>query len=222
MTLKEKIRRQIGKHPEGEVFILDDLKFEKKDRPSVTAIVSLFKSEGMIKSAGKGMYYRPKVSFLGVDPISQKSLIEYYLRAYDGYLSGNYAYNHMGLTEQVPSIVTIATESPRRILKFSTFAITFTKAYASNKKYGEKVLRILDAAKDAENIPGTTKYDICRNLQKIISLLSNEEKDSLFHAALNYPPGTRYTVAGMVSDEHASQLLDSIRPDTLRKLEHAN
>ena len=80
----------------------------------------------------------------------------------NGYITGAYIYNKMGLTEQVATTITIATPNPVRRFRFKNLDVECVKAYCMDCSDESLVpyLRLLDAIKDMKRIPGTTGQDI--------------------------------------------------------------
>lgn len=87
----------------------------------------------------------------------------------NGYITGAYVYNKMGLTEQVATTITIATPNPVRRFRFRNLDIECVKAYCTDYQDDSLVpyLRLLDAIKDMKHIPGTTGQDIYNRLKSL-------------------------------------------------------
>lgn len=98
---------------------------------NVAVILSDLSKAKKVVRVERGAYYRPKQSSwgLGVLPIYQDEQLNYLTRKLDGYLTGAYIYNKMSLTEQAPSIFTIAMKQPVRSFKFKKLSVECVKAY---------------------------------------------------------------------------------------------
>ena len=99
---------------------------------------------------------------LGKLPVYQDEQFRYLTGKLNGYITGAYIYNKMGLTEQVATTITIATPNPVRRFRFKNLDVECVKAYCMDCSDESLVpyLRLLDAIKDMKRIPGTTGQDI--------------------------------------------------------------
>ena len=222
-SFKSNIIKQIEFIPEGKIFTFADLDFPIEKFANVAVIISGLSKEKKLVRVEKGAYYRPKQSSigLGVLPVYQDEQLNYLTRKLGGYLTGAYIYNKMSLTEQVPSVITIAVHQFVRAFKFKKLSIECVKSYVETPSDENtlRLIRILDAIKDLKYIPGTTPqhaYD--RILALYISKLSPENLEKIVSLAISYPPRVRRILSDMFyknnhSDLH-EYLVSSICPTT--------
>jgi hypothetical protein len=192
-SFKSEIQMQIDRIPEGRIFTSCDLVFPVSKVTNVAVILSGLANEKKLVRIEKGAYYKPKLSALGLGylPVYQEEKLNYLTGKLNGYLTGAYIYNKMSLTEQAPSVITIAVRYPVRAFKFDKLSIECVKAYVdiSGNSPDLYLVRILDAIKDYRNIPGTspqTAYDRIFNLH--VSLLKDVNLEKLVSLSENYPP----------------------------------
>jgi hypothetical protein len=130
-SFKSEIISRIELFPKGKIFTFADLDFPMEKFANVAVILSDLSKAKKVVRVERGAYYRPKQSSwgLGVLPIYQDEQLNYLTRKLDGYLTGAYIYNTMSLTEQAPSIFTIAMKQPVRSFKFKKLSVECVKAY---------------------------------------------------------------------------------------------
>jgi len=223
-SFKSNIHGQIEKIPEGRIFTFGDLAFPLSKFAHVAVILSnLAKAKKLIRIE-KGAYYKPKLSSLslGYLPVYQEEKLNYLTSKLNGYLTGAYIYNKMSLTEQVPSVITIAVRHPVRAFQFEKLSVECVKAYVDVVGDISKdlhLIRILDAIKDCRHIPGTSPqaaYDRIFNLH--VSPLSNANLKKIVSLSKNYPPRVRKILSRMLHENNNSdlekQLAETICPTT--------
>lgn len=205
VSFRKEIIRQIEEIDYGRIFTFRDLSFERDKTANVAVLLSEQNRKGMLVRVGKGTYYRPKKSVLGLGklPLYQDEQFRYLTKKLNGYITGAYIYNKMGLTEQVATTITIATLNPVRRFRFENLEIECVKAYCND--YSEEILlpylRVLDAIKDMKHIPGTTGQDIYNRLKsKYFNMYSLVELEKIVSLAKNYPPRVRRVVADILGD----------------------
>ena len=160
-SFRKEILGQIERIDTGRIFTFRDLSFETEKTANVAVLLSEQSRKGVLVRVEKGAYYRPKKSVLGLGklPVYQDEQFRYLTEKLNGYITGAYVYNKMGLTEQVATTITIATPNPVRRFRFKNLDIECVKAYCMDYPDESLVpyLRLLDAIKDMKRIPGTTR-----------------------------------------------------------------
>jgi hypothetical protein len=222
-TFKSDIQRQIALIPEGKLFTFKDLTFPLPKFANVAVILSGLAKANKLVRIEKGGYYKPKQSGLGLGslPVYQEEQLSYLTNKLKGYLTGAYIYNKMSLTEQAPSVITIAVRHPVRAFRFEKLSVACVKAYvnAPNDSQTLQLLRILDAIKDCRHIPGTSPqaaYDKIFTLH--VSPMEYANLEKLASLAKNYPPRVRKMLSRMLHESSnrdlAEQLVATICPTT--------
>jgi len=230
-SFKSNIHKQIEKMPEGKIFTFDDLTFPISKFAHVAVILSNLNKKKKLTRIEKGAYYKPKPSSLGLGylPVYQEEKLDYLTNKLKGYLTGVYIYNKMSLTEQVPSVITIAVQYPVRAFQFEKLSIECVKAYVdvADDSQDLHLVRVLDAIKDCRYIPGTSPqaaYDKIFNLH--VSSLSYANLKKLVSLAKNYPSRVRKILSRMLHENKNSeleeQLTETICPTTRFNLPYQN
>ena len=204
-SFRKEILQQIEHIDAGRIFTFRDLSFDMVKTANVAVLLSEQSRKGLLVRIEKGAYYRPKKSVLGLGklPVYQDEQFRYLTEKLNGYITGAYMYNKMGLTEQVATTITIATPSPVRRFRFKNLDVECVKTYCADYK-DEKCLpylRVLDAIKDIKHIPGTTVQDIYNRIKKqYISQYTAEELRKTVSLSKSYPPRVRKVLSDMLGD----------------------
>lgn len=204
-SFRKEILGQIERIDYGRIFTFRDLSYNVEKTANVAVLLSELTRRGILVRIEKGAYYRPKKSTLGLGklPVYQDEQFRFLTEKLNGYLSGAYVYNKMGLTEQVATTITIATPKPVRRFHFENLDIECVKAYCDDYKDEDIVpyLRLLDALKDMKRIPGSTGMDIYNRVKKqYFSLYTLLELKKIVSLAKSYPPRVRKVVADILGD----------------------
>ena len=228
-SLRAHILSQIEKIERGRIFTYNDLSFYRNKMAHVAVLLSKFAKDGTIIRVRKGAYYRPQESRLGLKklPVYQDEQLNYLTKKLGGYISGIYAYNKMSLTEQVPSIITIATTKPTRNHKFNNLIIECVKSYINIQEESKNIqyALILDAIKDIKHIPGTTQQDVYNKILNFyFKEYSKKEISTIINISKNYPPRVRKVVADLLNDigynKYCNDLVATLLPTTRFKLDY--
>lgn len=204
-SFRKEILGQIEQIDAGRIFTFRDLSFDIGKTANVAVLLSERSRHGELVRIAKGAYYRPRVSGLGLGtlPVYQEEQFRYLTEKLDGYLTGPYVYNKMGLTEQVSATITIATTSPVRRFRFRNLDIECVKAYCTSRMDRRLIpyLRLLDAIKDMKRIPGATGQDIYDRIKRqYFNGYSQMELAKIVSLAKSYPPRVRKVVADILGD----------------------
>ena len=222
-----KIKRQIDKLPEGRIFTFDDLDFPMIKFANVAVILSNLAKEKKLARIEKGAYYKPKPSSLGLGylPVFQEEKLNYLTKKLNGYLTGTYIYNKMSLTEQVPSVITIAVPHPVRAFKFEKLSVECVKAYVNItfNSLDLYLVQVLDAIKDYRHIPGTSPQSAYERIFNFhVSSLAYERLEKLTSLSTQYPPRVRSILSRMLKENNnvalEEQLVSTFCPNSKYKL----
>lgn len=205
-SLRNNIIGQIEAINEGQIFTSHDLIYPIDKLANVCVILSELTFKQKLNRIAKGAYYKPKKSLLGLGslPIYQEEQLNFLTKKLDGYLSGSYIYNKMGLTEQVTPIITIATHKPSRSFTFKKLRVKCVEAYVETKFYKEEYLiyiRLLDAIKDIKHIPGKNQQDIYDTIkEQYLPFYNDDILTKIVTLANDYPPRVRKVLSDMLED----------------------
>lgn len=219
-SFRANIIRQIDHIKRGVVFSLYSFTFPIEKTANVCVLLSELYKKGIIKRVGKGNYYKPLMSSVGLGelPLYEDQKIEFVLQHYKGYITGIYAYNKLHLTNQVSNCVTVACARPIRPFQLNGTSFKFVKAYVNPTKGNLHLLPLLDAIKDAGKIPGNTLSESLRKIADILQRFDAENIEKLVLLSNNYPARTKYRLVILMLElgylECAQTIKKRINPTT--------
>ncbi len=166
MNYKDYLIKFISKYPDGEPITTKEIQeyFKKKSTnenvnlKSLNVYINRLEKNNIIKHYEKGIYYKPKTGILGPKSLNKSKIIRkkylYNNKRINGYYSGAYLYNKLGLTTQVPKDVLIITnacpnKNKCRIAKLNV-CIKKPKIKINNNNY--LYLQLLDVLENKEKI----------------------------------------------------------------------
>lgn len=211
MNISATITKQVAKIPSGIIFSSRDFFSNPNSMGAVSAMFSRLASKGIIKRFSKGKYFKPTEGMFGEIPLKENEILNSILREngkITGYLTGNVAYNVMGLTTQISNEYIIATYGFRKPLQKGRIKARFVRAYANIEENNIPLLQLLDSIKDIKSIPGVETNTALELIKIKLQALSLNEVKLLTQIALNYPPATRALTGA---------LLELLKFDTLSK-----
>lgn len=221
MKVPDIIEGKINRLPIGYVFTYEvfNLPVEKVD--ALTKALSRMVQEGKIRKLSPGRFYKPRLTDFGeLKPeVYQvvKDLLEQNGKIL-GYLTGYSAYNQLGLTTQVSSIIQIGANDPKKSITRGMYRIRFIKQPNTITKENIPFLRILDAIRNIKEIPDATVQDSCRALIGLIKKIKKEDGENIVRLAKKYNPATRALSGAMIDlcygDKAAEPLLKSLNPSS--------
>lgn len=182
--------------------------FPQFSRTAVAKAYSNLYKANLISRQKRGLYYRSKKTILGesVPDVEALAIAMANQKSSFACVSGLYGYNKLGLTTQVPNVVTIACDHPMR----NSDKIRFIRREKPSS--GAEIERIiLDAIRDIHKIPDTTPDQTILRIKKLI-LSRKVSINDLGTSALKEPPSVK-AVIGALGEElnMKSDILESIR-----------
>ncbi len=222
MSVAKLTRNFIEQIESGKVFTYVDIPSDKIS--TVTVELSRLYKQGVIKKISKGKYYKPKKTRFGEIGPNSKEKLNSYINATKklSYETGLNSFRQLGLTTQVPNVITIATDKSNRRIKVDNLNIKFVRKRVNAPKKYTKLLQILDALKDIKSIPDTTPSEALLYLKNYISKLNNIEQQKLSFFAREYTPRTKALLGAILKDlgmwEEAYRIKARLNPLTKYKL----
>jgi hypothetical protein len=214
MKIAQKIENQIKNIPEGLTFGYQNLAIEKNEYKAAYKTIERFVTSGTLGKTQKGVFYKPKQTIFGALKPSDNELLKQYLFK-DGqriaYITGASLYNQMGLTTQVPFILTIASKTRRNVVTIGKMTIKPAKSYVDVTDDNYYLLGILDAIKDFNRISDRDSQSVIAILTNKIRALSAEKTTELIEYALKYPPRVRALLGAIVENTGKVVELDPIK-----------
>lgn len=225
-SLSKQITDKISRLPEDVSFGYSQLNLSKEEYQSAAKILERQQKRGVIKKLSKGLFYKPKKTLFGEKLPDEQQLIKPYLYLNNkriAYVTGNYLYNRLGLTTQVPAIIQIASRDKRIFINRGTIKATAVKSYVDVTEDNYKLLGLLDALKDLRQIPDVSIGRAITVLKNQIEKLNDEQLTELVQCALKYPPRVRALLGALLtamSRKFDKKILkDSLNPLTVFKLD---
>jgi len=223
MNIAKKIEEKIKKIEKGETFTYKDLAIKKEEYSAASKTIERLLKKGIIKRISTGVFYKPKQTIFGeLKPDEEKIITPYLFNNGKriAYVTGLLLYNNMGLTTQIPKVISIASTKKRIYISKGNIKGNAVKSYMEVTDDNYKYLELLDAIKDFKNIPDLGKESAIKILTNKILELNNKQRKELIEIALEYPPRTRALLGSILENigENTKKLDDSLNPLSEYKL----
>ena len=202
------VRSFIEKCPTGRIFTYDDLIC---DKAAAAIELSRLYKKGAIQKLTRGRFYKAAQGFFGPIRPSDQKIIQAYQKSAQGYETGLMAYNRLGLTTQVPSVIEIATTMEPRVIMIGKTKIKLVKLRGSPKDTNIQLFQILDALRQIKKIPDTTPSEVLINLKVAITQLSHTEKKELSRLVLDFTPRTRAFIGAILEELDYKKYTNTIK-----------
>lgn len=214
MTVAKQIERFIAEIPEGQVFSFENLGLPASQWDSSRMKLGRMVSNGILRKASNGKYYKPRKTIFGVLPPSQKEVVKDLLFKNGqivGYLTNHSIWNDLMLTSQISSVTVIGINSKKNPLTRNGQQIRFV--FQPNEITEENVhlLQILDSIKFITQIPDANINDSVRRLMQLIENMCIYEKEVLVALAVKYTPRTRALLGAILSIVGDIPLADNLK-----------
>lgn len=200
-TVSAQLRREINAFPEGEVFDYRRFGVPPENRAAVVKALGRMVKSGVLIRLQKGKYYKARNTRFGKLRPSEHSLVMALTTESNrltGYITGTALYHAMGLTTQVPQVITIARNTRMPEKSLHGYVIRYVIRPFPFTRKDVPFLQLLDACKDIESIPDVSTADALAALMKKLAALSEGEYRQLARLALQYNPATRALVGAML------------------------
>lgn len=224
------IRTTIDKFPFGFVFTPIDFPIEVSKQASVNRVLNNMVATGSIRRLSKGRFYKPQISEFGEVSNSKLPLDTYQIvkdlleknGKITGYITGNSAFNDLGLATQVPFALQIGVRHEKKAIQRDAYRISFIKQKNEITKENIPLLRLLDSLRFFKNIPDIMPDEACKRLLYLFSELDRTQIDKIKKLVLNYNPSTIALLGAMLEtlngNEDTMLLLIELNPQTSYKL----
>lgn len=193
MKTATRITNAIKSLPPGQVMGYTDIGITPGEYQAAAKAFGRLVASGTLKRASTGLFYKPKQTVFGELQPAEEELLRPYL--FDNgrriaYITGLSLYNKMGLTTQVPSIISIASREKRIVAKVGNIRVRAVKSYAEVTEKNYYLLELLDALKDFKTIQDMDKAGGIKILANRIKKLSGSDRQNLVNIGVFYPPRT--------------------------------
>jgi len=178
-SIENKIERSIKNKLRGALILPGDF-FTYGSSEAIRKALHRLEDKKIIVRVAHGIYVRPKMSeFIGpilptAEEIAEAIAKRDKLRTVP---AGSYALNALGLSTQVPMNIVLLTDGSPRTIKIGKRTIKFKKTTPKNLLAKGKISRLaIQALKELGNAKVSEQ-----EVQKIIALLKNEDRQHLVH-----------------------------------------
>lgn len=178
-SIENKIERSIKNKLRGALILPGDF-FTYGSSEAIRKALNRLEDKKVIVRVAHGIYVRPKMSeFIGpilptAEEIAEAIAKRDKLRTVP---AGSYALNALGLSTQVPMNIVLLTDGSPRTIKIGKRTIKFKKTTPKNLLAKGKISRLaIQALKELGNAKVSEQ-----EVQKIITLLKNEDRQHLVH-----------------------------------------
>lgn len=178
-SIENKIERSIKNKLRGALILPGDF-FTYGSSEAIRKALGRLEDKKIIVRVAHGIYVRPKMSeFIGpilptAEEIAEAIAKRDKIRTVP---AGSYALNALGLSTQVPMNIVLLTDGSPRTIKIGKRTIKFKKTTPKNLVAKGKISRLaIQALKELGNAKVSEQ-----EVQKIITLLKNEDRQHLVH-----------------------------------------
>lgn len=221
MVESKQIERSVLSFPEETIFTIGDLNLPTYSWDNIRVKLGRMVNEGSLRKAGKGRFYRPKITIFGEVMPSQEEIVKDLLWDGDtptGYITGYTRWNQMGLTSQISGIIQIGINGVKRNLARGEYSVRFIKQPNEITVDNIRYLIILDAINNIRKIPDTTIVASVDRLIEIIKRLRPDEIGKMTELSMKYPARLRALLGAMFEkighESPSSQLYETLNPLT--------
>lgn len=225
MSIAAEIRKCVKRLKPGQVFGYGDIPMYQENSAAVVKAMSRLLKKGEIRRLSKGRFYKPRQGIAGELKPSDSELLKtilYKEGKLRGYITGTALYNKLGLTTQVPRIITVATEGSRQEKDFGTLRAKLVKSRAPIKADDVELLQYLDVLRDINDIPDADTNETLKRMAKRFSTLDDRKIRRVTVLAKNYYPAKAKALTGYLLDytgkDNSRSLKKSLNPVTQFKV----
>lgn len=214
MTVAEKISQQILKLPEDVSFGYNELDIPRQDFLSAAKALERLQKKGLIRKLAKGKFYKPKLTPFGEKKPDEQQLLKPYLYQNGkrtAYITGDYLYNQLGLTTQLPVVIKIASRNRRIFINTGAIKATAIKSYVDVTDDNYQILGFLDAMKDLKQIADVNLENAVIIFKDRIGALNEQQRQAMIGYALAYPPRVRALLGAILTDLDQQAGLEDLR-----------
>ena len=194
---------RINKMRIGYIFTSSDFTDIVKNPSVLSRTLGALAKSGKIRKVGKGRFDKPKKTMLGVMPPSVDWMVQEFLmdgKRIIGYMSGQTAFQILGLSTQISSVYTIGSNTYRRAVKRGGYTIRFVLQPNVITRANIPLLQILDTIRFIRQIPACTPDEACITLRGIIRKMQPNERKQLATLAMAYTDYVRAVVGAMLDE----------------------
>jgi len=227
MQIASQIKTYVESVPPGKIITYQDLSALQGAKPQALAktLERLVKKKILVRQS-KGAFYRPKDTIFGPVAPHDEEIISFLTRKGNritGILTGQSLYLNFKISTQVPSVLTIASITPKKKRIIGNLKVQFVRSYVSTISEEDiPLLQILEAFRFIKKAQECTPESILNKLRSMMQSLSNTDLQKLADLARAYPPMVRalcgYILEDLGNTEFSNNLFQTINPFTKYKI----
>ena len=214
MSISESIRRRIKQMAPGQVFGYGDIpEYQNSPDATVKTVSRLFKL-GEINRLSKGRFYKPQKGISGDLKPSDSELLKTILYKdgkLRGYIVGAALYNQLGLTTQVPRIITVAVDGSRQQKDFGTLRAKLVKSRAPVKVTDVVLLQYLDVLRNINTITGTDANSALRKMVSKLAGLNAGQVKRIQSLAIRYYTAATRAILGLALEYNKQPAIPELK-----------
>lgn len=215
------VKNKIAAIKPATVFTISDLGIPPDWWENVRVKLGRMVNSGKLERVGRGRYYKPKTSVFGnIGPVQSEIVKDllYDNGALSGYITGYAVWNQMGLTSQIPNIITIGTSRRRNPMKRGSYQLHFIAQPNRITSDSIPLLQTLDSLKMIKQIPDSDIETSFRILGKHIAGMEEKKLSMLVKLSKKYPPRVRALLGAILesngNSDYSAELKKSLNPST--------
>jgi len=214
MNTAKKIKIKINRIQDGTTIKYQQLDIASDEYIAAAKAIERLIAKGIIKRVSTGVFYKPKMTSFGELRPSEEELLKPYMFVQGkriAYVTGTALYNRMGLTTQIPGIITVACRNKRISISNGTIQVRSVKSYIDITNNNYPLLELLDVLKDFKTIPDLDKETAIEFLQNKLKELTDKDQAKLIKYAIQYPPRTRAFLGALLSKIDSKGKISSLK-----------
>lgn len=209
MKISDIVNDKIDRLPTDYVFTINDFNIEVTQGEAVRKHLNRLATSGRIIRLAKGRYYKAAQSPFGALPASGYQVVKDLLESDGkqiGYITGYRAFNELHLTTQVPNVIHIGVNTPRKQIERGTYKIKFILQKNIITKDNVPHLKLLDAIRYIKRIPDATVDGSILILVGILKQKAEGEIKEMIRLAMKYPAATRALLGAILEQIYSSEI----------------
>lgn len=202
MKVADIVESTIDRFANGYVFTCNDFDIEVKYRAAVSRHLNRMVASNAIARLSKGKFYKVERSRFGDIPPNEFQVVKDLLERDGklvGYVTGERAYNELGLTTQISNTLHIGCNERREPTKRGVFRLKFILQKNTITKENIPYLKLLDAIKFIKTIPATTVDQAVIVLREIFKGYTDSDIKTITRLSMKYPPSARALLGAILS-----------------------
>ena len=209
------VRQMVEQIPIAQSFGFADFgDLAKTRRRALSRVLGQMVKDEEIQRAYPGRFYRPRVSDrFGPMGLFDRELLREALDV--GYPAGSWAHNNLGLSTQVPMVLTIATPSWTHERRFGHQKVRYIRSTIIEipKVHAARLaLMILDALKEIRHVSDSSPNHVVNQLFLLFKQhVTIEHLGYLLKFGLQYPPQVRALLGAIFEIEKHRHLSEMLR-----------